>query len=67
MSTQTEKNYQADLIREEPFRQISRKLGIISSAAAGIVTHFTVLGKITASGKYLPYNPGAGDGTQTEF
>jgi hypothetical protein len=64
MATVTEQNYVADLVKEEPFRQISRTLGIISSAAAGVVKKFTVLGKVTASGKYLPYNPAAADGTQ---
>ena len=64
MTTFTEQNYVADLVKEEPFRQISRTLGIISSAAAGVVKKFTVLGKVTASGKYLPYNPAAADGTQ---
>jgi hypothetical protein len=65
MTTLTEGKYFADLIKEEPFRQISRQLGTISSAAAGVVSKFTVLGQVTASGKYLPYNPAAGDGTQT--
>ena len=64
MATFTEQNYQADLVKEEPFRQISRTLGTISSAAAGVVKRGTVLGKVTASGKYLPYNPAAADGTQ---
>jgi hypothetical protein len=64
MTTKTERSYSADLIKEEPFRQISRSLGTISSAAAAMVPKFTVLGIITASGKYLPYNPAANDGTQ---
>jgi hypothetical protein len=65
MTTLTEFKYVADLVKEEPFKQVSRILGTISSAAAGIVSRFTVLGIVTASGKYLPYNPGASDGTQT--
>lgn len=64
MTTLTEKSYAADLIKEEPHRQISRVLGTISSAAVGVVKKFTVLGIVSASGKYLPYNPGASDGTQ---
>jgi hypothetical protein len=64
MATVIEQNYSADLLKEEPFRQISRTLGTISSAAAGVVKKGTVLGKVTASGKYLPYNPAAADGTQ---
>lgn len=64
MATLTEKNYSADLIKMEPFREISRSLGTISSAAGGVVKQFTVLGTVTASGKFLPYNPAASDGTQ---
>jgi hypothetical protein len=64
MATFNESNYVADLVKEEPFRQISRSIGTIAAAAAGIVKKGTVLGKVTASGKYLPYNPAAADGTQ---
>jgi hypothetical protein len=64
MTTLTEKSYQADLIKEEPFRQISRSLGTISSAIPAIVPRFTVLGTVTASGKYMPYDPTANTGIQ---
>jgi hypothetical protein len=64
MATFNESNYTADLVKEEPFRQISRSIGTIAAAAAGVVKRGTVLGKVTASGKYLPYNPAAADGTQ---
>lgn len=64
MTTLTEKKYVSDLVKEEPHRQISRKLGTISSAYAAVMPQFTVLGKVTASGKYLPYTPGASNGTE---
>jgi hypothetical protein len=35
------------------------------AATAGILQPGTVLGKITASGKYVGFAPGASDGTQT--
>jgi hypothetical protein len=61
----TEGLYLADLVKEEPLdRNITRGLGTISSAAAAVIPRFMVLGTITSSGKYLPYNPGASDGTQ---
>src|SRR6266851_2414703 len=64
MTTFNEPNYLADLVKVEPEQQISRALSTISSAAAAVVPRFTVLGIVTASGKYLPYNPAAADGTQ---
>lgn len=41
----------------------SRDQIVIDASAAAMVTG-TVLGKITASGKYKAYTPGASDGTQ---
>jgi len=37
---------------------------IIVASGAGVVYPGTVLGKVTATGKYLPHDPAAGDGSQ---
>lgn len=37
---------------------------VVIAATAGVITEGTVLGKVTASGKYMPLNPTATDGTQ---
>lgn len=42
----------------------SREEVVIAAAAAALVAG-TVMGKITASGKYVAYNDGASDGSQT--
>lgn len=42
----------------------SRHAALIA-AGAGKLNAGAVLGKITASGKYAPLNPGAGDGSET--
>lgn len=38
---------------------------VVIAAAAGAMVPGTVVGKITASGKYVAYSNGAADGTQT--
>lgn len=43
---------------------LSREVETIASGA-GVVANNTILGKVTASGKYLPWNPAATDGSET--
>ena len=50
------------LVKEEIYR--SREEGVIA-LGAGLLKSGMILGKITATGKYKAYTPGAGDGTQT--
>jgi hypothetical protein len=50
------------LVNEEIYR--SREEGVIASGA-GLLKSGTVLGKITATGKYKAFTAGASDGTQT--
>lgn len=52
-----------DWLVHENDPQLYRRAGVILSGS-GVVTTGTVLGKITASGKYAPLNPGASDGSQ---
>ena len=42
----------------------SREMGTIASGS-GALKAGAVLGKVTASGKYAPYNPAGADGTET--
>ena len=42
----------------------SREQALIDQSLAAKLEPGTVLGKITATGKYLPLNPGAADGTE---
>ena len=51
-------------IKSEGPGQISRESIVIASGAGALLAG-TVLGKVTASGKYLPHAPAAADGTQT--
>ncbi len=50
------------VLYEEPV--YSRASGTIASGA-GVVAAGTVLGAITASGKYTPYDDGSSDGSET--
>lgn len=43
----------------------SREQVLIDSALAETLLPGTVLGKVTATGRYLPLNPAAADGTET--
>ena len=51
-------------ILEEAGGQRSRDNVTVTQSGAAIVSG-TLLGKITASGKYIPYSNGASDGSQT--
>lgn len=59
----TEGKYTAEFLLSEGDGFISREQ-IVIAAAAGAMAPGTVLGKITASGKYTAYNNGASDGTE---
>lgn len=63
MTTLTEGNYQGDLIRYEADNRYSREEITVASGADLKIG--SVLGKITASGKYVISLPGASDGSQT--
>lgn len=58
-----EGKHTAEFLLSEGEGSISREQVTIA-AAAGALAAGTVLGKITASGKYAAYNNGASDGTQ---
>jgi len=53
----------APVILSEGNGSISRE-AITVASGAGVVESGTVLGKVTASGKYLPRAPGATDGSE---
>lgn len=63
MTTFTEGFHAAEFLLSEGEGTISREQ-ITIAAAAGAMVAGTVLGKITASGKYTAYNNGASDGTE---
>lgn len=60
----TETLHAGEFLIAEGNGSISRE-EITIAAAAGAMVAGTVLGKITASGKYTAYSDGAADGTQT--
>lgn len=39
--------------------------GVLLAGGNGVIKKGTVLGKVTATGKFVPYNPTATDGSQT--
>ncbi|WP_430439715.1 head decoration protein [Shinella sp.] len=53
----------ADIVKDEGKNRFSRDTDTLASGS-GIVKIGTVLGKITASGKFKPLAPEASDGTQ---
>lgn len=53
----------SDIVKDEAENRFSRDEETLASGS-GIVAIGTVLGKVTASGKYKPLAPGASDGTQ---
>lgn len=60
----TEGRMPAEAVLSESNGQRSRE-AIVVASGAGIVLPGTVLGRITATGKYLPAAPAAVDGSQT--
>lgn len=63
MTTLYEGKYTAEFLLSEGEGEISREQ-IVIAAAAGAMAPGTVLGKITASGKYVAYSDAAADGSQ---
>lgn len=53
----------ADIVKDEGKNRFSRDTDTLASGS-GVVKIGTVLGKITASGKFKPLAPAASDGTQ---
>ena len=64
MPTLTEGRHTAEFLLSEANGYQSRESVVLSSAAAALAAG-TLLGKITASGKYIAYSNGASDGSQT--
>lgn len=65
MNTKTDHLGTGAFLKSEGPGHISRDTIVIASGS-GVVLAGTVLGKLTASGKYAPYNDdGADDGTRT--
>ena len=62
MTTLTETTHPGGFLVWEAFRDYTREVVTI---AAGDLTPGTVLGKITASGKYAAHDPAETDGTET--
>ncbi len=60
----TEGRYASDWLKREADSHFSREEVVIVSGA-GVVQTGTVVGKITASGKYKPVTVAANDGSQT--
>lgn len=63
MPVKNEGKHTGEFILSEGNGTISREEVTIAAAAAAMVAG-TVVGKITASGKYAAYNNAAGDGTE---
>ena len=65
MSSQTEGRYSAEfLLYDEPL--ISRdEVTLVAGVSGTVLAAGTVLGKITASGKYTPYDDGLSNGAET--
>jgi hypothetical protein len=64
MATKTEGRYPGDFLKSEANGTLSRDNATVTVAAATKLTPGTVLGKITASGKYVPYDDSASDGRE---
>lgn len=64
MAAKTEPRHSGEFLLSEAEGTRSRD-NIKIASGAGKVVAGAVLGKVTASGKFLPHNPGASDGTQT--
>ena len=64
MTTLTEGKHAGGFLVWEVLRDYTRETVTIASGA-GQLEPGTVLGKVTASGKFLPHAPAAADGTQT--
>lgn len=63
MVTLTEGRFASDWLKREADSLFSREEAVIVSGA-GVVESGTVVGKITASGKYTPVTVAAADGSQ---
>uniref|UniRef100_Q31HU6 Head decoration protein n=1 Tax=Hydrogenovibrio crunogenus (strain DSM 25203 / XCL-2) TaxID=317025 RepID=Q31HU6_HYDCU len=61
----TEKNHAGEFILSEGNGHISREVITVVTGQADILYPGQVLGKITASGKYTPYDVNATDGSET--
>ncbi len=66
MTTLTEGRHAGGFIIWETFRDYTREVVTIATGGANpVLEPGTVLGKITASGKYAAHDPAALDGTET--
>lgn len=67
MALQSEGNYTGDWLKWEEENLYSREEVTIlaGSGSARVLTSGMVLGKVTASGKYVQFNDTAADGSQT--
>lgn len=63
MSALIEGKYDAEFILSEANGTLSRE-NVVIAAAAGAMVPGTLVGKITASGKYVAYNNAAADGSE---
>lgn len=64
MTTLTEGTHRGEFLLAEAEGTISREVVTIASGS-GVITAGMVLGKITASGKYKPYDDDNADGSET--
>ena len=64
MAAKTEGKRTGEYIQSEAAGNRSRDNAKVASGA-GVVKASTILGKITASGKFVPHDPAAVDGSQT--
>ncbi len=66
MTTLTETTHPGGFLVWEAFRDYTREVVTIATGGANpVLQSGTVLGKITASGKYAAHDPAAVDGTET--
>lgn len=65
MSTKTEGRHAAEFLISESPGYISRDKATITVAATTTLKAGTVLGRLSADGKYVPYDNSGGDGSES--
>ena len=65
MSTLTEGQHTGEFLLEEPAPKISRKNVTVTVAAATKLQPGHVLAKLSATGKYVPYDDAGSDGSES--
>lgn len=67
MSTKTEGQHTGEFLVSESPGHISRQQVTVTVAAETTLAAGTVLGRLTATGKYVPYDNSGSDGSETAY